>query len=86
VIVNNDIEAWLLFAPFWLLGIAALIGGLWHMAHAWLVTRRVQAAGHGVPDHRRHHLRRGFIWLGAFVALTLMGIGVGAAVGLILGR
>ena len=86
MIVNNDIEAWLLFAPFWLLGIAALIGGLWHMAHAWLVARRARAAGHEMPAHGRHHLRRGFIWLGAFLALTLLGIGVGAAVGLILGR
>jgi hypothetical protein len=100
VIVNNDIEAWLLFAPFWLLGIAALIGGLWHMAHAWLVTRRAQAAGHvrrtslfsnglgwhELTDHGRHHLKRAFIWLGAFLALTLLGIGVGAAVGLLLGR
>jgi len=99
VIVSNDIEVWLLFAPFWILGIAALIGGLWHMAHAWLVTRRAQAAGHvrktafskglawrELPDHGRHHLKRAFLWLGAFFALTLLGIGVGAAVGLILGR
>jgi hypothetical protein len=44
--VNNDIEAWLLFAPFWVLGLAALIGALWHGAHAARVTRRAQAAGH----------------------------------------
>jgi hypothetical protein len=95
VILNNDIEAWLLFAPFWLLGIAALIGGLWHMFHAWLVTRRAQAAGHvrrtplfskglgwhELTDQGRHHLSRAFIWLCAFLAL-----GVGAAIGLLLGR
>ena len=100
MIVNNDIEAWLLFAPFWLLGIAALIGGVWHMIHAWLVTRRAQAAGHvrrmplfskglawhELTDRGRHHLKRAFIWLGAFFALALLGIGVGAAVGLLLGR
>ena len=98
--VNNDIEVWLLFAPFWLLGIAALIGGLWHMFHAWRVTRHAQAAGHvrkaalftkglawhELPDQGRHHLRRAFLGLGAFFALTLLGIGVGAAVGLLLGR
>ncbi len=98
--VNDDIEIWLLFAPFWLLGIAALIGGLWHMGHAWVVTRRAQAAGHvrkpaafskglrwhELTDRGRHHLKRGLIGLGAFFALTLIGIGVGVAVGLVLGR
>ena len=100
MIVNNEIEAWLLFAPFWLLGIAALIGGLWHMVHAWLVTRRAQAAGHvrkagflsrglawhELTDRGRHHFKRAFIGLGAFFALILLGIGVGAAMGLLLGR
>ncbi len=100
MIVNTDIEIWLLFAPFWILGIAALIGGLWHVVHAWLVTRRAQAAGHvrtsavfardlkwhELTDQGRHHLRRGFLWFAAFFALTLLGIGVGAAVGLLLGR
>lgn len=99
MIVSNDIEVWLLFAPFWILGIAALMGGVWHMAHAWRVTRRAQAAGHvrrpaafhatlgwhELTDQGRHHLRRAFLWLGIFLALTLLGIGVGAAVGLILG-
>ena len=100
MIVNTDIEIWLLFAPFWILGIAALVGGVWHMAHAWAVTRRAQAAGHvrkpapfakglkwhELTDQGRHHLRRSFLWLGAFFGLTLVGIGVGAAVGLLLGR
>lgn len=100
MIVNTDIEIWLLFAPFWILGMAALIGGLWHIVHAWLATHRAQAAGHvrkpavfssglrwhELPDQGRHHLKRGFLWLGAFFALTLLGIGVGVAVGLVLGR
>jgi uncharacterized membrane protein HdeD (DUF308 family) len=76
VIVSTDIEVWLLFAPFWILGIAALIGGVLHMVHAWRVTHH----------QRRHHLKRGYLWLGAFVALMLLGIGVGAAAGLVLGR
>jgi hypothetical protein len=100
VIVNNDIEIWLLFAPFWLLGMFALVGGLWHMVHAWLVTRRAQAAGHvrkparsdtglawhELTDRGRHHLKRAFIGLAAFFALMLLGLGVGAAVGLLLSR
>lgn len=96
----NDTEVWLLFAPFWLLGIAALIGSVWHMAHAAIVTRRAQAAGHvrkaslfggrlawhELTDDGRHHLRRGLIALAAFAALCLLGVGVGAAVGLVLRR
>ena len=68
--------------------------------HAWIVTRRAQAAGHvrkpplfseslpwhGLTDHGRHHLKRALIWMGVFFALTLLGVGVGAAVGLLLGR
>lgn len=98
--VSDDVEIWLLFAPFWILGIAALIGGIWHMAHAWLVTRRAQAAGHvrkpgflsrrlawhELTDQGRHHFKRAFIALGAFFALILLGIGVAAAVGLLVGQ
>jgi hypothetical protein len=98
--VATDTEVWLLFAPFWILGIAALIGSVWHMAHAARVTRRAQAAGHvrraslfsrrlqwhELTDDGRHHLRRGLIGFAAFVALCLLGVGVGAAVGLLVGR
>ena len=98
--VNDDIEVWLLFAPFWLLGTFALIGSVWHMIHAAIVTRRAQAAGHvrKVPfysnslkwheltDRGRHHLKRALISFAAFFALVLLGIGVGAAVGLLTGR
>jgi hypothetical protein len=87
--VANDTEVWLLFAPFWLLGIAAAI-----------VTRRAQAAGHvrkaslfsrrlawhELTDDGRHHLRRGLIALAAFVAFCLLGIGLDAAVELLLGH
>ena len=98
--VNDDVEIWLLFAPFWLLGTFALIGGVWHMVHAALVTRRAQAAGHvrkhsffskglawhELTDQGRHHLKRAFIGFAAFLALALIGVGVGAAVGLLVGR
>lgn len=97
--MGNDTEIWLLFAPFWLLGIAALIGSVWHMAHAAIVTRRAQAAGHvrktslfsrrlawhELTDEGRHHLKRALIAFAAFWALGLLGIGVGAAVGLLVG-
>ncbi|MFZ5782708.1 MAG: hypothetical protein ACOY4R_21105 [Pseudomonadota bacterium] len=82
--MNPDLEIWLLFAPFWLLGTAALIGGIWHTVHAAIVTRRAQAAGHREPPAQRHyHLRRALLAFGAFFALLLMGLGVGAAVGLL---
>ena len=98
--MGNDTEVWLLFAPFWLLGIVALIGSVWHMAHAAIVTRRAQATGHvrkasffakrlawhELTDDGRHHLRRGLMAFAAFVALCLSGVGVGAVVGLVLGR
>jgi len=97
--MEQDTEIWLLFAPFWLLGIAALLGSVWHMAHAARVTRRAQAAGHvrktsffsgrlgwhELTDDGRHHLKRALIGFGAFCVICLLGIGVGAAVGLIVG-
>jgi hypothetical protein len=76
--VSNDIEIWLLFAPFWILGMAALIGGIWHMVHGWRHARIGS-------DRSHHHFRRAKIGLAAFVALLLIGLGVGAAVGLVAG-
>ncbi len=98
--MDKDTEIWLLFAPFWLLGIAALIGSVWHMAHAAIATRRAQAAGHvrkaslfprrlawhELPHDGRHHLKRALIGFGAFWVICLLGISVGAAVGLLFGR
>ena len=93
--MGNDTEVWLLFAPFWLLGIAALIGSIWHLAHVAIVTRRAQAVGHvrkaPVFSLARHQLtddgrHRALMAFAAFVALCLLGVGVGAAVSLMLGR
>jgi hypothetical protein len=98
--VNDDVEAWLLFAPFWLLGIAALIGAVWHMSHAARLTRRAQAAGHlrrtsffskrlawhELTDDGRHHIRRALIAFVMFWVLCLLGVVVMAAVGLLAGR
>jgi hypothetical protein len=44
LVENPDIIVWLLFAPFWLLGIAALVGAVWHFIHFAIV--HAQAAGH----------------------------------------
>jgi hypothetical protein len=98
--VNDDIEAWLLFAPFWVLGLTALMRAVWHAAHAARVARRAQAAGHvrktslfsrrlawyELTDEGRHHRGRALITVGAFVVLCLLGIGVAAAMGLLVGR
>ena len=35
-----------MFAPFWLLGIAALVGAVWHMIHFAIVHARAHAASH----------------------------------------
>jgi len=89
--VSNDTEVWLLFAPFWLLGIAALIGSVWHFAHFAIV--HAQAAGHvrktslfskrlgwhELTDAGRHHLKRALISFAAFFALCLLGVGAGVA-------
>jgi hypothetical protein len=98
--VSNDTAVWLLFAPFWLLGIAALIGSLWHFTHFAIVHARAQAAGH-VPktsffsrrlawheltDAGRHHLKRALIAFAAFFALCFLGVGTGVVVGLLLAR
>jgi len=40
-----------MFAPFWLLGIAALIGAVWHFIHFAIVHHRAQAAGHVPKSH-----------------------------------
>ena len=77
--VSNDIEAWLLFAPFWVLGLGALIGSIWHGVHAAVHHQRA-------PERGRHHRNRAFIALAAFVGLCLLGMGVAAATGLLLGR
>jgi len=39
-----------------------------------------------LTDDGRRHARRALMAFAAFVALCLLGIGVGAAVGLVLGR
>ncbi len=72
-----------MFAPFWLLGIAALLGGVWHAIRFTVVHARARAAGHVphtsffsrrlgwhelTPD-MRHHLKWAVIAVGALVGL-----------------
>ena len=48
-----------MFAPFWLLGIAALVGAVWHMIHFASVHARAQAASH-TPKTRFFSRRLGW--------------------------
>jgi hypothetical protein len=81
--VSDDTEVWLLFAPFWLLGLAALIGAIWHMTHAARYTRRANSAVHEPKKSlyskrlAKHHLGRGLIALTALLALFVFGMAVG---------
>jgi hypothetical protein len=85
--MSTDIEIWLLFAPFWILGLGALIGAAWHLVHFRIFHGRAQVAGHAhLADTSRHHLRRGLIAVGAFVVLVVIGLGVAVAVGVLFGR
>jgi hypothetical protein len=86
--LGTDVEIWMLFAPFWLLGIFAALGALWHIVHFLIEHGRAHAAGHvpkygiGMHMHQmtvkgRHHFRRAQIALIAFVGLTVLGLVVG---------
>ena len=87
---DPDLEVWLLFAPFWLLGMAAMAGAFWHMVHLAIVHRRGQAAGHApkLPFYRRpqwheltpegrHHFKRALIAIVIFVGLSAGGVMAG---------
>jgi hypothetical protein len=95
---NPDITVWLMFAPFWLLGIAALAGAVWHMIHFAIVHHRAQAAGHipkasvfsrrpkwhELSDDGRHHLKWGLIAIGALIGLGVGGIVVSIVAALLM--
>lgn len=86
--MNDDVEIWLLFAPFWILGIAALAGVVWHMIHLGIVNARAQAAGHirktsffsrklayrELTDRGRHHFRRVWIFMAGMVGVLALGM------------
>ncbi len=48
-----------MFAPFWLLGIAAVVGAVWHMIHFAIEHGRAQAAS-PAPKVRFFSRRRGW--------------------------
>lgn len=89
--MSDDVEIWLLFAPFWLLGTFAALGAVWHLARFAIVHGRAHAAGH-VPKFSpfrrlqwheltrdgQHHLKRAFLAVLAFVALSALGVAIGA--------
>lgn len=85
--MNQDLEVWLMFLPFWLLGTVAILAALWHGVRFAVVHARAHAAGH-VPkfsltrrlhwheltDDGRHHLKRAFQSLFIFFGLTALGL------------
>ena len=65
----TDVENWMLFAPFWLLGMFAALGALWHFGH---FIKRVQV--HQMTAEHRHHLGRARVALRACVGLLVLGL------------
>ena len=43
--MGTDVEIWMLFAPFWLLGMFAALGALWHFVRFLSVHGKAHAAG-----------------------------------------
>jgi len=89
--LGTDVEIWMLFAPFWLLGMFAALGALWHFVRFLSVHGKAHAAGHvskyemgtRVHPHQttsegHHHYKRAEIALMLFIALTVLGLGAGA--------
>ena len=88
--MGTDVEIWMLFAPFWLLGIFAALGALWHFVQFLGVHAKAHAAGH-VPKYSvgtrlrphemtaegHHHFKRAHAGLWAFVGLIVLGGVVG---------
>ncbi len=85
-LLGTDVEIWMLFAPFWLLGIFAALGALWHFVH-FLIVPAAHAAGHVRYGQRlhphemtaegRHHFKRAQVAIMACVGLLVLGLVVG---------
>lgn len=86
--MKDDIEVWLLFAPFWLLGTFAILGALWHLVHFVIVHGQALAIGQTpspfrvrnwqeLPHASRYHLKRAGIAMLAFVGFAALGVVVG---------
>lgn len=86
--MSDDVEIWLLFVPFWILGMAALAGAVWHFVHLAIVTLRAQAAGHvrqtsffsrtlgyaELTDRGRHHFRRFWLSVAGMMGASALGM------------
>jgi len=70
--VGTDVEIWMLFAPFWLLGIFAALGALWHFGH---FNSRIHE--HEMTAHHRHHFKRAQIAMMVCVGLLVLGLVIG---------
>lgn len=68
----TDIEIWMLFAPFWLLGMFAALGALWHFTH--LGTR---LHPHAMSPESHHHFRWAKIGLTACAVVLTLGLVAG---------
>ncbi len=70
--MGTDVEIWMLFAPFWLLGIFAALGAIWHFGH---FSRRFKP--HELTAEHHHHFKRAQIAMMACVGLLVLGLVVG---------
>lgn len=88
--MGTDVEIWMLFAPFWLLGMFAALGALWHFVQFLSVHGKAHAAGH-VPKYAvgtrlrphqmtaegHHHFNRARFALYAAIGLAVLGLLIG---------
>ena len=70
--MGTDVEIWMLFAPFWLLGIFAALGALWHFSHLG-----THLHAHPASTESHHHFRRARLGIIACVCLLALGLVVG---------
>lgn len=89
--MGTDVEIWMLFAPFWLLGIFAALGALWHFVQFLSVHGKAHAAGHVAKKYElgtrlqphettpqgQHHFNRAKTALMLFVGFIALGLVAG---------
>lgn len=89
--MGTDVEIWMLFAPFWLLGMFAALGALWHFVQFLSVHGKAHAAGqvskkyefgtrlqpHETTTQGRHHLTRARTAVLLFVGFIALGLVAG---------
>lgn len=89
--MGTDVEIWMLFAPFWLLGMFAALGALWHFVQFLSVHRKAHAAGqvskkyelgarlqpHETTAQGHHHFTKAKSALLLFVGFIALGLVAG---------